>query len=430
MKRLLLLVTVITALVFPINNVFAQQQSGQGLEISPVLIDQKVDPGQTIEIKIKLRNITSNNLIAKGKINDFKANGEEGLPLVITDEDAEPSPYSFQEWVKTISDTTLEPKQQKTLTITIDVPKDASPGGHYGVVRFTAVPEELKDNGVSLAASIGTLVLLDVSGDAKVGASVEEFSISQDKHKGTFFEYGPLDFLARIKNTGNVHFQPTGTITLTDTFGKQVGQLKVNDKKANVLPDSIRRFEQRYDKRNMFGRYTAQLKLNYADGKKLNASIIFWVLPYKVILAVLAVIILLIVLILLAIKRFKKHVVEEVQHEQAVEEHQQPHDEKKQEETVVAPAAPGEVVHPTSEPQPEESDSQPAAMPEDHKEETAEPEAIAATANDETKQVSITDEAPAEEETPPVKNAKKIAVNDQDAESSEAETDDSSSADK
>jgi hypothetical protein len=57
----------------------------------------------------------------------------------------------------------------------------------------------------------------------------------------------------------------------------------------NVLPQSIRRFEQPLDKsvignKKLFGHYTAKLNLTYGNNKKaLVASVSFWVIPFRLI---------------------------------------------------------------------------------------------------------------------------------------------------
>ncbi len=55
----------------------------------------------------------------------------------------------------------------KNLPITINVPANASPGGYYGVIRFTATPGKLDQSGVALSASLGALDFIRVNGDAK-----------------------------------------------------------------------------------------------------------------------------------------------------------------------------------------------------------------------------------------------------------------------
>ena len=285
---------------------------GQGLEISPPLIEQSVDPGQTLVLSIRLRNVTSGALVARGRVDDFVAAGEDGQPQLITDENAEPSPYSFKAWAAPISELTLGGGEAQTFNITVNVPADASPGGHYGVVRFTATPPELEDTGVSLSASIGTLVLLDVSGPRTEQLTLADFFTSQKGQRKNLFEYPPITFTERFQNSGNIHLKPTGSLRITNIFGQEVANLPINnvERGGNVLPASIRKFEQSLEDKTMIGRYTATVNVTYGEeAKSLSQDITFWVLPYRLLSAVLAGLLLTLWIIRTSLRRYKRRVL-------------------------------------------------------------------------------------------------------------------------
>ncbi|HEX7368157.1 MAG TPA: hypothetical protein VF261_00690, partial [Candidatus Saccharimonadales bacterium] len=115
------------------------QGAGQALEIAPPLITLTVNPGQTLNTKIELRDITKNSLVVTNQINDFVASGEDGTPKILTGDDSN-NPFSLKNWVTPVPAFTLAPSQIEDVPITIQVPQDASPGGHYGVIRFTGTP--------------------------------------------------------------------------------------------------------------------------------------------------------------------------------------------------------------------------------------------------------------------------------------------------
>ncbi|MEO5499085.1 MAG: hypothetical protein ABIR46_01135 [Candidatus Saccharimonadales bacterium] len=291
----LALALVATTIMAPVSAVTTTQprpnpsEAGQALEIAPPVLTLSGDPGQTIKSKISIRDVSTNKLIVQGEVNDFVANGEDGTPKILL-EDGETSPYSMKTWVDPLSVLNLNPKQIQDLPITIRIPADAAPGGYFSVVRFTATAPELDGTGVSLSASLGALVFMRVNGAAKESMTLEEFKVTTDKGLiKKVFESTPLTFVQRIKNTGNVHMQPAGQVTITDMFGKKIAAVNVNLPPRNILPGSIRRFEQKLDKSVignavLFGRYTANLKVTYGDSKHvLTSKISFWVIPYKLI---------------------------------------------------------------------------------------------------------------------------------------------------
>lgn len=284
-------------------------ESGQGLEISPPVIELSASPGQVLSAEIKIRNVTKTPLIVRGKVNDFVAGGEEGQPKLLL-EDNQTSSYSLVSWPDGIPTLQLPPGQVKTAVITLRVPSGASPGGHYGVIRFTGVPPELEDTGVALSASIGTLLLVNVSGAVTEEAKFEEFFVSRRGQRGGLFESGPLVLTERIRNVGNVHVKPTGELKIAGLFGRQVATLKVNDPARNVLPDSVRKFEQTLDKKFLFGRYRATANLTYGQDKTLVASQVFWVIPYKLLALLLLVLVIVFFVLRSGLKGYNRRIIE------------------------------------------------------------------------------------------------------------------------
>ena len=296
------------------GNASANQQAGQALEIAPPVLNLKADPGETIQAKISLRDVSSSPLLVTNEINDFTAVGEDGTPKIILEE-AEPSPYSIVKWISPIPSITLKARQIQNVPVTINIPKDAAPGGYYGVVRFTATPPEIEGNGVSLSTSIGALIFVRVNGDAKEKISIEEFYVGKDDKKGFIFNSTPLQFTERIKNEGNVHEQPIGRILVKDLFGRPAVNLNVNLEGRNVLPGTIRKFQVPLDKtaigdRTLIGPYTATLTVKYgSSGQTVTQDLTFWIIPWKIILIVLAVIVVLIIGGRFGIKRYNEWIV-------------------------------------------------------------------------------------------------------------------------
>lgn len=298
--------------------------NGQALEIAPPVIILSADPGETLTTQINIRDISSGSLLVKGEINDFTAAGEDGTPKIL--EESETSAYSLKNWVSFPSELLLNAKQLKKLPITINIPSNASPGGYYGTIRFTATAPELKDTGVSLSASLGALLMIRVKGEAKEELSIKDFFASnidtRDENDievsgkvSNFFESAPIQFNQRLTNTGNVYEQPSGLVTITDMFGKKIATLGINQPPRQILPDSTRKFTQLLDKsvignKILFGRYKADLNVVYGDNKQtINSSLTFWVIPYRTILAIITAIIVLFIILRSSIKRYNKHII-------------------------------------------------------------------------------------------------------------------------
>jgi hypothetical protein len=315
LKRSLLLVSVF-ALAASLLSPTPASAAGQALEINPPVLNLSANPGETIKTQIRLRNISPDALIVSGQVDDFVAEGEDGTPKILLDE-GEESPYSLKGWVRTLSQLNLKSRELKSLTLTIDVPANAAPGGYYAVARFTGRPPELEGTGVSLSASLGTLILLTVKGDAKEGMTLESFSTTKDGKSTSLFQSAPITFVERVKNTGNIHEQPRGQVIIKDMFGKTIAGVNVNLPPRNVLPGSVRRFEQPLDKsvignKILFGRYTAELKMTYgAKNQTLTATKTFWVIPYTLIGIGIIGLIGIFILLRNMIKRYNRHIIKQ-----------------------------------------------------------------------------------------------------------------------
>ncbi len=287
---------------------------GLALEIAPPVLNFVVNPGETIKSEIAIRDISDSPLLVTSEINDFTASGDEsGNPKIITD-GSEPSPYSLISWVSKFPNLTLKPRQLEKLPLVIRVPANAAPGGYYGVVRFTASAPAGTTSSVSLAPSLGALIMIRIKGAATEKVSVAEFYTEKDDNRSSFFEEIPFNFVERVNNEGNVYEQPVGTILVKDMFGKPVVNINVNSESRNILPKSIRKFSQPMDKTALgtgilFGKYTAELKLNYGDKLSATQTLSFWVIPWRLILLALFLVIVAIIGIRALIIRYNERIL-------------------------------------------------------------------------------------------------------------------------
>lgn len=307
------------AMLFSVNTVSAE--SGQAFSISPPVVELAANKGDKTNVTIKLTNLSSGPLSITVETNDFGAKNETGEPNIIFDDSGKDGTYTLKNWVTIPNDFTIQSKETRSVTLPIAIPANAEPGGHYGVIRFTGTTAGGDSQQVALSASIGSLVLLQVNGTITTSASTEDFyTANADFNKNSFFESLPLQVVSRIKNTGNVHVKPTGTVEITDMFGKKISTVRMNgdpndekNRPGSILPQSIRRFNSELKDVQLFGRYTATMKLTYGDGKTLEKSAEFWVVPYRQILIVLAVLVVLAVGLIFGLKRYNAYIIKKAQ---------------------------------------------------------------------------------------------------------------------
>lgn len=283
--------------------------SAQGLQISPALIELNATPGKKYNFKINIMNVTVSDLSYAVSVEDFDSDNETGSPHIMINENL-PETVSVKTWLSDTPEFILRSHQSQSIDLEMTVPDDAEPGGHYGVIRFSGNASESDGNSVGLSASAGVLLLVKVDGNINEQASLVSFFSSQDGKQNSFFESSPITFVSRIKNNGNTHTKPSGTIEISDMFGGLVASLPVNQEKSNILPDGIRKFESTYNSGWMIGKYKANLALGYGvNGQAITSTITFWVIPYKIILVGLFVLTTIIFVLMRLIKVYNKHII-------------------------------------------------------------------------------------------------------------------------
>jgi len=252
----------------------ARAAQTQGFQISPPVTELALDPGTSTRGTMKVTNLTDTQMtLTLGKQN-FVAKGEEGEVELV---DLGDPLYSLAPWF-TLARPTVEvpPKATKEIEYILSVPADAEPGGRYGSIIFDTIPPKLPtgQSGAAVKQRLAGLIFLRIGGEANEQLAIDSFKTSK-----TFYEYGPVLFQTRIKNSGNVHEKPTGQIVVKNMFGFTTATIKVDEK--NVIPGAVRRLDTQLKRHLLLGRYTASLTLRNGAKQTLTADTTFTVVPYK-----------------------------------------------------------------------------------------------------------------------------------------------------
>ncbi|MBI2100860.1 MAG: hypothetical protein HYT47_02470 [Candidatus Vogelbacteria bacterium] len=258
-------VILILALAAPVAN------ATTGLTIQPVKISQTLEPGSQLSGTIKLSNASSEDVQLAIKVEDFvPLAGAEGLQFVGRAEGV----TTVRDWISIRGDQSLIFKQGETRDITYDIitPPDAEPGSHFGVIFFKATrlnsAEPLK-----IGTQVGTLVFITVPGNRLQQGKILGFSAPR------FVERGPVRFKIKFTNTGTVHFEPRGSIRISNLFGRKVGDVPIEG--TAVLPSGVREWEIAWPNQELLlGRYTAAAAvLNDAGEVLTSANLNFYAAP-------------------------------------------------------------------------------------------------------------------------------------------------------
>ncbi len=279
------------------------------LTVSPPIRELELprDSANTYQMSITNRSDRTLDLILRAS--PFVASGETG-GVNVADEPLADS----QNWIiLNPARIRLAPKEKKDISYTITIPPSAEPGGFYfavtallsGQTSVSASPEEVA-TGTSINLNVSSLNLVRIAGPVDFDARIVEFSTDKK-----FYEYGPVDFTTRILNQSTVHIKPALEVQIRNTLGLEEEQ-NVKLRLQNILPQATRRYEAQMGGKWHIGRYAANLTGTYGNGRQLNYTIYFWIMPWKIIIAILLALAI-IILLITSIKRqlSEKKVLEE-----------------------------------------------------------------------------------------------------------------------
>lgn len=289
--------------------VFSQEQeAGSGLSVSPTRTELTIEPGGEDVLRISLRNVTNNTIVARPVVNDFFSDNETGQPQLLINEERDVP--SIKPFLKELEDVTLAQGAEATVEIPVTVPSDTAPGGYYGVVRYLAIPEgaSAPDEGqVSLTASISSILLVEVPGDVREQVQLRNVLFYRQGVTGSFFTSKPEQVGVEIVNQGNGFIKPFGNVMVKNPFGKEVQSYEMNtgNPRNNVLPESTRVFKEDLSGISVPGRYTTTASVSFGNGGEvLTLTKTFWYLPIWFVIAVLVLIAGIVAAVFYARKRF------------------------------------------------------------------------------------------------------------------------------
>jgi hypothetical protein len=315
-------------LLFPMTSAAAAAAAlgGVNLTTSPVATSIAAEPGSSATTTLQVQNNEPTAQTINVELETFKAYGTSGaaqmMPFPKGDESAS--------WVHFSEDTFVaQPGAWNSIVMTVNLPKGAGLGYYYAVVfKPQLATTDQQVVGSSIRGGNAVLVLVNaISANEQPQIAVSNFSADKK-----LYEYLPATFSVTIKNTGNIFLAPTGDIYISksSSFTNSIDTIPVNESEGNVLAGTSRVFTQQWNNgfplfvpktvdgekitnkkgqleqtlqwnfananKFRFGKYYARLVMVYSNGSRdipIEATISFWVIPWKILSVVLLIVIIL-----------------------------------------------------------------------------------------------------------------------------------------
>ncbi len=255
LRKLSLVLLILSTLALPLGKkALAQNPSATEIGVAPAIVEIAANPGEAVSRELVVFNGTKTNLpislshksllttediIDATSINDFDASR-----WISFDREA----YLFQ------------PKESIKIPFSINIPADATPGGHYAQVNIRGLTVEQSRgllNGGIIVPEIGVSVLINVAGD--INEKLETIPT------GLFPIYSRPDtsniMQLKVQNTGNTHVLVEPKITMRTfgyTFEKTLSP-------RLILPNTKKSISEEWETPSRLGIYIADVSYRYGN---------------------------------------------------------------------------------------------------------------------------------------------------------------------
>jgi hypothetical protein len=288
---ILVIVFLVGAALFPSVYAYETEQlpgvdtNFRDFVVGPGKIELNIKPGEQKTTLIKVSNRLGETKNFHLEVEDFTGSNDPKQPVVLLG--GQRGPYSLRDYISfSEADFELRSGQRATIPVTVSIPADAEPGGLYGtvLVSVTSNPtiKEQGGGGSAIVSRIGTLFFVTIPGEVNKNGQVTDFGTTGKKK---FFGKGPINFEILFKNDSSVHLNPYGQVRIKNMYGEEVGNIVVDPWFA--LPQSLRLREVTWNREFLFGKYTATAQINRGYNDIIDTKeFTFYVLPWKIALAV------------------------------------------------------------------------------------------------------------------------------------------------
>lgn len=286
-KILLLALIILLPSILCLDNALAQSQL---ITVGPVVNEILLKPGQSDSFDVVIINNTEDVREFEILVRSMPPN-EEGTPTLRPEAN-----QIANEWIILPQNyISLNKNEKEVLTIDVHVPLDASPGSYHMAILFRDILGSVDASGTTLAGELGPAVILTVLGSKNVDLNIVSFNPIYyiNDSSGQTFD-------VQFRNDGNVTVLPVGVVNIKDVWGissPETISINFNEDNQYIWRQSKRNIlSQWIDDQFRIGFFEAELVLAYGPENQVIASkTYFWILPWKLILAVISAILLAVV---------------------------------------------------------------------------------------------------------------------------------------
>lgn len=300
--------TIFTILFFLLIPIFffvapvdAQTLGNSSLSIgfAPIAQFLSLNPGEKYKGEVTVWNLSPSSSVYNIIVRGFKQiENYPGTARIHTPEEEERDVFSAASWISVPHERlNLISNQYYKIPFEIRVPQDNASGEFHAMIFLLSesAKADLGPNSISFSnLGAGPALFINVGKEIFEKAEIEYFKTDRK-----FYEKLPVSFITRYLNKGNTHITPAGDIVVYNFLGQEVDRIYFNENKQSLLRGNGANYTDEWEKDGIFfingklaiGPIKAQLVTTYLSTNPgyapLSAQTSFWILPWKIILAIL-----------------------------------------------------------------------------------------------------------------------------------------------
>lgn len=292
------IILLLAATLIGISHLHSAAEGGIG--VWPTWVQLTLNRGEQAEKTINVANQGSEPIRVMAYTGDFSIDREGNFVFYEPGHES----YSASRWLS-LEETDLEiaPGESREVEVSISVPAEVEPGGHYAALFFEALSSSSQED-ISISTRIPSLFYFTVPGvtEADISANADIVSLMMPNIAGR----GTVEIGVMVRNSGNVHL----TVAAKAHFSASLGEGSELDLgQMVILPHSDGILKGEWQGSPLFGRVKASVVIGYLDqnGELVNKSQTaeFWVVPWSLIGIIVGVVGVAIPAIIVLSKRYK-----------------------------------------------------------------------------------------------------------------------------
>lgn len=271
------------------------------LQISPVSKQTQLGSGGIIKDSFVVENIGTKDFSYK----------VYASPYSVTDEDYnlsfdnENSYTQIARWIKfkaadgnmlEEATYTIKVGEKQTIEYEINVPKDVPGGGQYATLFAESIPDSADQDasGIKTVSRVGLVLYGHTDGETKKAAEITNFDYTK------FLFSGNMNGTSKVKNSGNIDFDASCTLTVKSIFG---AELFTKTEAVYILPETERKFNIKWEDTPPLGIFQVTMKTTALDQTREESSVVLVLPIYVVVLSILLLTVIIIWIIIIIRKR-------------------------------------------------------------------------------------------------------------------------------